>query len=99
LALERGRRRCSVLDERYREDMPRARRRVSGGSPVGWGRGPTFAAVADTMEAAEGGWAGEPGIIAIDHKAKPLKPSLYFIVRSSLLAPLPPLDPEDTTRL
>jgi hypothetical protein len=65
LALKSGRRRCLVLDERYREDMPRARRRVSGGSPAGWGRGPTFAAVADTTEAAAGGWAREPGIIAI----------------------------------
>ena len=35
------------------------------GSPVGWGRGPTFAAVADTTEAAAGGWAGGPAIIAI----------------------------------
>ena len=53
------------MDERYREDMPRARRRVSRGSPVGWGRSPTFAAVADTTEAVAGGWAREPGIIAI----------------------------------
>jgi len=45
--------------------MPRARRRVSGGSPGGWGRGPTLAAVADIMEAAVGGWAGGLAIIAI----------------------------------
>ncbi len=51
LALESGRRRCSILDERYRKDMPRARRRVSGGSPLGWGRSPSFAAVTDTTEA------------------------------------------------
>ena len=53
------------MDERYREDMPRARMRVSGGSPVGWGRGPTYAAVADTTEAAAGGWAEGLAIIAI----------------------------------
>ena len=66
LALKSGRRRCSVLDERYREDMPRARRRVTGGSPLGWGRSPTFAAVAGTTEAVAAGWAGGLGIIAID---------------------------------
>jgi hypothetical protein len=65
LALESGRRRCSVLDERYREDMPRARRRVSGGSPLGWGCSPTFTTVADTTEVVAAGWAGGPGIIAI----------------------------------
>ena len=65
LALKSSRRRCSVLDERYREDMPRARRRVSGGPPLGWGRSPTFTTVADTTEAVAAGWAGGPGIIAI----------------------------------
>jgi hypothetical protein len=42
-----------------------ARRRVLGGSPVGLGRGPTFAAVADTTKAAVGGWAGEPGPVPV----------------------------------
>ena len=37
----------------------------TGGDPVGWGRGPMFAAVADTTEAAAGGWAGGLAIIAI----------------------------------
>jgi hypothetical protein len=79
LALESGRRWCSVLDERYREDMPRARRRGSVGSPVGWGRGPVFASVADGTEAAAGGWAGGPAIISIcmsDHTHR--VPPQYF---------------------
>jgi hypothetical protein len=66
-------------DERYREDMPRARRRGSVGSPVGWGRGLAFASVADGTEAAAGGWAGGPAIISIcmsDHTHR--VPPQYF---------------------
>ncbi len=54
------------MDERYREDMPWARRRVTGRSPLGLGSSPTFSAVANTTEAVAAGWAGGPGIIAID---------------------------------
>ena len=53
------------MDERYRKDMPRARRRVSGGSPLGWGRSPTFSAVNDITEAVAAGWAGWLRIKAI----------------------------------
>ena len=71
LALKSGRRRCSVLDEMYHEDMLRTRRRVTEGSPLGWGRSPTFAAVANTTEAVAAVWAGGLGIIAIDTMSVP----------------------------
>ncbi len=38
---------------------------MSGGSPLGWGRSHTFAAVNDIMEAVAAGWAGWPRIKAI----------------------------------